>query len=90
MSILIKQDNLSQTNYNLNPISHGGGSLGPRATSQLSETPYQLNILECFMLRIPNYLFTNKISKKNDFFRGGHILATEAREIYGPPPSECF
>ena len=31
--------NLNEEKVNLNPITHGGGSLGPRATSRLSETP---------------------------------------------------
>ena len=56
----------------LNPITPGGGSLGPRATLRLLETPLELNILQCFMPRIPIYVFTNKISRKKFDFFGGY------------------
>ena len=53
-----------------------------QATSQLLETPLKLNVLKCFMLTFPIYLFTNKISKKNRIFLGEY-------PPYGPLKNEA-
>ena len=45
-------------------------SLRTWATSRLSETPLKLNILKCFMLTFPIYLFTYIIQKR--YFLGGY------------------
>ena len=59
--------------FTLTLLLQGGGVfLGHQATLRLSETPYQLNILKCFMLTLPINLFTNKISKKNQTILRGY------------------
>ena len=49
----------------------GGVLRTPRNFAALGD-PLTVKYIAMFMLRIPNYLFTNKISKKKDFFWGGH------------------
>ena len=62
----------------LTPISAGGGSLGPQ----------KLNVLICFILTFPIYLFNNKISKKKRKKNRGtplfSPLKSEASQNYPP------
>ena len=66
---------LCQNIGHINPISAGGGVFRTPSHFEASQDPLNVLQISSNFLRIPIYLFTNKISKKNLIFWGGAPLS---------------